>query len=78
MSFPPGTGMFRFPGLSPLRYLLTRRPSLYSRVRDLSATVVAQFGNLRIKTYLRFPGAYRSLSRPSSASGTKAFTICTM
>ena len=78
MSFPPGTGMFRFPGLSPLRYPLTRRPGVYTRIHSLSTVVVAQFGNLRIKAYLRLPGAYRSLSRPSSASGTKAFTICTM
>ena len=36
---------------------------------------VAPFGNLRIKTYLRFPVAYRSLSRPSSPLRAKAFPI---
>ena len=36
---------------------------------------VAPFGNLRITGYLRLPEAYRSLSRPSSASGAKAFTM---
>ena len=37
---------------------------------------VSPFGNLRIDTYLRFPVAYRSLSRPSSAPNAKAFTLC--
>ena len=37
---------------------------------------VSPFGYLRIDTYLRFPAAFRSLSRPSSASGAKAFPLC--
>ena len=37
---------------------------------------VSPFGNLRINGYLRLSAAYRSLSRPSSASGAKAFTLC--
>ena len=37
---------------------------------------VAPFGNLRINTYLRFPVAYRSLSRPSSAPDAKASALC--
>ena len=37
---------------------------------------VSPFGNLRIDTYLRFPVAHRSLSRPSSAPNAKAFTLC--
>ena len=37
---------------------------------------VTPFGNLRIKAYLPLPEAYRSLSRPSSPVGTKAFTVC--
>ena len=36
---------------------------------------IAPFGNPRIKTYLPFPVAYRSLSRPSSAPGAKAFAL---
>ena len=36
---------------------------------------VPPFGNLRIYTYLRFPVAYRSLSRPSSAPDAKAFPL---
>ena len=33
------------------------------------------FGNLRIKDYLHLPEAYRSLSRPSSPSRTKASSM---
>ena len=36
---------------------------------------VPPFGNLRIYTYLRFPVAFRSLSRPSSAPDAKAFAL---
>ena len=36
---------------------------------------VSSFGNLRIDTYLQFPAAYRSLSRPSSALSAKASSI---
>ena len=36
---------------------------------------VSPFGNLRIKAYLQLPEAYRSLSRPSSAPGAKAFPL---
>ena len=39
---------------------------------------VPPFGNLRIYTYLRFPVAYRSLSRPSSAPDAKAFALCSL
>ena len=37
---------------------------------------VTPFGNPRIKAHLRLPEAYRSLPRPSSPVGTKAFTLC--
>ena len=37
---------------------------------------IAPFGNLRIKACLQLPEAYRSLPRPSSALGAKAFTLC--
>ena len=36
---------------------------------------VAPFGYPRINAYLPLPGAFRSLSRPSSASGAKAFPL---
>ena len=45
---------FSSPGLPPL---LDSISSIYW---------VVPFGNLRINTYLQFPAAYRSLSRPSS------------
>ena len=38
---------------------------------------IAPFGYLRIITRLQFPAAFRSLPRPSSPPGSKAFTICT-
>jgi hypothetical protein len=37
--------------------------------------LVTQFGDPRVVTYLPFSVAYRSLSRPSSSSDTKAFII---
>ena len=36
---------------------------------------IAPFGNLRIVTCLQFPVAYRSLLRPLSAPGAKAFPL---
>ena len=40
-----------------------------------SAHWVVPFGNLRINGYLRLPGAYRSLSRPSSPVRAQASTV---
>ena len=37
---------------------------------------VSPFGNPRINAYFQLPVAYRRLSRPSSALGAKAFTLC--
>ena len=37
---------------------------------------VAAFGNPRVKAYFQLTVAYRRLSRPSSALGAKAFTLC--
>ena len=39
---------------------------------------VSPFGNPGINTYVRFPQAYRSLSRPSSAPDAKAFPLCSL
>ena len=36
---------------------------------------VAPFGHPRINTYLQLPAAFRSLSRPSSSPGAKAFAL---
>ena len=55
-SLPPGTKMFQFPALA-LTLSVSDRPS---------DGRVVPFGNPRIRDYLHLPGAYRSLSRPSS------------
>ena len=55
-SFPAGTKMFQFPALAPTL-------SVGDRPSDGR---VVPFGNPRIRDYLHLPGAYRSLSRPSS------------
>ena len=54
---------FSSPGLPPIR------------VSRIPAGWVAPFGNLRIKSYLHFPAAYRSLSRPSSPLRAKASPV---
>ncbi len=77
ISFPPGTEMFHFPGLSSPAYLPCRSTGLQLEMARLSTRPVASFGNPRIKAYLQLPEAYRSLSRPSSASGAKASTLYT-
>ena len=46
-----------------------------SKDTQRSAVWVSPFGNLRFTAYLRLHAAYRSLSRPSSAPDTKAFTM---
>ena len=54
---------------------MTRRPYLPLTVYILSYIGVAPFRHSRIIGYLLLPETYRSLSRLSSASDTKAFTI---
>ena len=39
---------------------------------------VSPFGHLRINVCLQLPAAFRSLPRPSSASGAKASTLCSL
>jgi hypothetical protein len=60
MSFPPGTEMFQFPGLAPLRVTIAGR--------------VAPFRNPRIKACSQLPMAYRSVPRLSSPLSAKAST----
>ena len=67
--FPPGTEMVHFPGLAHTRLLYSAGCS------ESSSRRVSPFGNPRIKACLRLPEAYRSLPRPSSPSGAKAFTV---
>ena len=68
-SFPPGTEMVHFPGLSStdlwIRSVMLRYEPEW----------VAPFGNPRVKACLRLTEAFRSLPRPSSTLGTKAFTV---
>ena len=47
--------------------------SVYTRYTSYNG--VSPFGYLRIRAYLQLPAAFRSLSRPSSASDAKAFTL---
>jgi hypothetical protein len=68
-SFPPGTEMVHFPGLSS--------PSLCIQLEILryEPERVAPFGYPRVKACLRLTEAFRSLPRPSSTPSAKAFTV---
>jgi hypothetical protein len=68
-SFPPGTEMVHFPGLSSARLWIQREILRYY------PEWVAPFGHLRVKACLRLTEAFRSLPRPSSTPGAKAFTV---
>lgn len=67
----PGIACFFLP--SPL---VTRTGRLRKKTMEHYLHQVTPFGNLRIKAHVPLPEAYRSLSRPSSPVGTKAFTVC--
>ena len=61
---------------SSSRYLDVSVPWVSLLTDNASSTRwVSPFGNLRITSYLHFPVAYRSLSRPSSPSRAKASTM---
>ena len=62
-SSPAGTKMFQFPAFASAQQGADSSPS---------GCWVVPFGNPRIKGHLRLPGAYRSLSRPSSPPRAKA------
>ena len=62
--------MFQFPGCPP------RRLWIHLRVSGHCPGRVPPFGYPRIVTCLRFPVAFRSLPRPSSAVGARASTLC--
>jgi hypothetical protein len=68
-SVPVGTEMVHFPTLSSARLWIQR-----GILRD-EPKGVSPFGNPRIKARLQLTGAYRSLPRPSSTPGAKAFTV---
>ena len=68
-SVPAGTEMVHFPALpSPLLWIQS------GILRD-EPEWVSPFGDPRVKACLRLTGAYRSLPRPSSTVGAKAFTV---
>jgi hypothetical protein len=68
-SVPPGTEMVHFPGLSSARLWIQREILRYY------PEWVAPFGHPRVKACLRLTEAFRSLPRPSSTPGAKAFTV---
>ena len=76
------TESFRFLFLGLLRCFTSPRFASpdYEFIRSILRSYpewVVPFGDPRIKACLRLPVAYRNLLRPSSPSGTKAFTTCT-
>ena len=70
LSFPPGTEMFQFPGFPSTELCI------HSAMTGLYSSRVSPFGYLRINACLRLPVAFRSLPRPSSASGARASSLC--
>jgi len=68
-SVPPGTEMVHFPGLSSADLWI--RPAILKYEPE----GVAPFGDPRVKACLRLTEAFRSLPRPSSTPGAKAFTV---
>jgi hypothetical protein len=69
LSFPPGTQMCHFPGFPPPALCVQAGVTRHDPCR------VSPFGDPCFIARLRLHTAYRSLPRPSSASGAKASTI---
>ena len=69
LSFPPGTQMCHFPGFPPPALCVQTGVTRHDPCR------VSPFGDPCFLARLRLHTAYRSLPRPSSASGAKASTI---
>ena len=68
-SIPAGTEMVHFPALSSTRLCIQRG------IPRHDSRWVAPFGHPRVEACLQLTGAFRSLPRPSSTSGAKAFTV---
>ena len=69
LSLPVATEMFQFTTSAAMN-------AMYSRPGNHPKDDwVPPFGNLRIKAYVQLPGAYRCLSRPSSAPSAKASAV---
>ena len=49
---------------------------IHMNINNVAITKVSPFGYPRIVTYLQFPVAFRSLSRPSSAPSAQASSLC--
>lgn len=58
LSSPAGTEMFQFPAFPPL-----------ARYQNMTSGRFPDLGDLRIKAYLRLPGAYRSYATSFLGSG---------
>ena len=69
ISLPAGTEMVHFPALSSTGLCI--QPGIPQH----DSRWVAPFGHLRVEAYLQLTEAFRSLSRPSSTLGAKAFTV---
>jgi hypothetical protein len=69
LSFPPGTQMYHFPGFPPPALCVQAGVTRHDPCR------VSPFGDPCFIARLQLRTAYRSLPRPSSASGAKASTI---
>jgi hypothetical protein len=70
ISFPPGTEMFQFPGLSRRTYVFS------TPYRRITSGGFPHSGIRGSKAIQRLLAAYRSRSRPSSTPGAKASTVC--
>ena len=68
-SFPPGTKMFQFPGLS------SHSLCVQLRITEYYFRWVAPFGDPRIVACVRLPEAFRRFLRPSSALYAKTSTV---
>jgi hypothetical protein len=68
-SLPEGTEMVHFPSLPSTGLWIQPGISRYY------PGGVSPFGHPRVKACLQLTEAYRSLPRPSSTSGAKAFTV---
>ena len=69
ISVPAGTEMVHFPALPSTGLWI--QPGIPRH----DPRWVTPFGDLRVEACLRLTGAFRSLPRPSSSSGAKAFTV---
>ena len=69
ISLPAGTEMVHFPAFASTDLWIQ------SGIPPHDQGWVAPFGDLRVKACLRLTEAYRSLPRPSSPAGAKAFTV---